>query len=204
MDQPSRYHPLLAALHWLLAVLIVAALGLGFFIVAATPNDDPRKVTELLLHMVTGELIVVLMAIRFVVRLRTSRPPRATTGYPWLDRLAPLAHYGFYVLILLLGASGLATAIAAGLPAIVFGGSGDPLPASFLIYPPRVAHGYLATLLVGLIVLHGLAALYHHFVRKDRLIERMSLSLTPRDRSFLAEQMRGPRDAGSPDLILPL
>jgi len=193
MDQPSRYHPLLAALHWLLAVLIVAALGLGFFVVAATPNDDPRKVTELLLHMVTGGLIVVLMAIRFVVRLRTPRPPRATTGYPLLDRLAPLAHYGFYVLILLLGASGLATALAAGLPAIVFGGSGDPLPPSFLIYPPRVAHGTIATLLVGLIVLHGLAALYHHFVRKDRLIERMSFSLVPRD-----------RDSRAPDLILPL
>jgi len=151
--------------------------------------------------MVTGGLIVVLMAIRFVVRLRTPRPPRATTGYPWLDRLAPLSHYGFYVLILLLGASGLATAIAAGLPAIVFGGSGAPLPSSFLIYPARAAHGTIAALLVGLIVLHGLAALYHHFVRKDRLIERMSFSLAPEDRPFPAESMQAAR---SPDLILPL
>jgi cytochrome b561 len=193
MDQPSRYHPLLAALHWLLAVLVVAALALGFFIVAATPNDDPRKVTELLLHMVTGALIVALMAIRFVVRLRTPRPPRATTGYKLLDRLAPLSHYGFYVLILLMGTSGLVTAIAAGLPAIVFGGSGDPLPSSFLIYPSRQAHGTIAFLLVGLIALHTAAALYHHFVRKDRLIERMSFNLAPREQATRA-----------PDLILPL
>jgi cytochrome b561 len=36
-----------------------------------------------------------------------------------------------------------------------------------------VAHGYLALLLVGCIVLHVLAALYHQFVRKDRLFRRM-------------------------------
>jgi cytochrome b561 len=27
----SRYHPLLVALHWLLALLIIFALSLGFF-----------------------------------------------------------------------------------------------------------------------------------------------------------------------------
>jgi cytochrome b561 len=32
---------------------------------------------------------------------------------------------------------------------------------------------YLAVLLVGCIVLHVLAALYHQFVRKDRLFRRM-------------------------------
>jgi cytochrome b561 len=40
-------------------------------------------------------------------------------------------------------------------------------------YPTFVAHGYLALLLVGCIVLHVLAALYHQFVRKDRLFRRM-------------------------------
>jgi cytochrome b561 len=72
--------------------------------------------------------------------------------------------------------SGYTTAILAGLPAIVFGGSGDKLPPSFAIYPSWVAHVYLALLLVGLIgliVLHVLAALYHHFVRKDGLFRRM-------------------------------
>jgi cytochrome b561 len=69
--------------------------------------------------------------------------------------------------------SGYATGILAGLPDIVFGGSGDPLPPSFAIYPSWVAHVSLALLLVGLIVLHVLAALYHHLVRKDGLLRRM-------------------------------
>jgi cytochrome b561 len=171
--QVSRYHPLLVTLHWLLAVLIVAALIVGFFWLAATPNSIPQKVVVLRWHMAGGMLILALMVIRFLVRLWTSRPADATTGYPLLDRLAPIAHYGFYVLVALMAATGLATAILAGLPAIVFGGSGDPLPPTFTTYPTWVAHGTIAMLLVGLIAVHVCAALYHHAVMKDGLLRRM-------------------------------
>jgi cytochrome b561 len=69
--------------------------------------------------------------------------------------------------------TGYATAILAGLPAIVFGGSGTPLPPTLMIYSTRVAHFYIATFLVGFIILHVLAAFYHQFIRKDRLFRRM-------------------------------
>ncbi len=173
MKQVSRYHPLLVTLHWALAFLIIAALTLGFFGFAATPNSDPQKIDILRAHMAGGMLILALMAIRFIVRMMTSKPAVATTGFPLLDRIAPFSHYGFYVLVLLMAGTGYTTAILAGLPAIVFGGSGDPLTPTFVIYPTRVAHGYIATLLVGFIVLHVLAAFYHQFVRKDRLFRRM-------------------------------
>jgi cytochrome b561 len=40
-------------------------------------------------------------------------------------------------------------------------GSGAPLPESFAAYPTWVAHFWLATLLIGFIVLHVGAALHH-------------------------------------------
>jgi cytochrome b561 len=175
MKYVSRYHPLLVTLHWVLAFLIIAALTLGFFGLAATPNSDPQKIGVLRVHMAGGMLILVLTGIRFIIRMRTSRPADATTGYPLLDRIAPISHYGFYVLVLLMVGTGYTTGILAGLPAIVFGGSGAPLPPTFMIYPTWVAHGYIATLLVGLIILHVLAAFYHQFVRKDGLFRRMFL-----------------------------
>lgn len=171
--QVSRYHPLLVTMHWVLALLIIAALTVGFFWLASMPNSDPRKIGVLRVHMAGGMLILGLMIIRFIVRVRTTRPADATTGYPVLDRIAPITHYGFYILILLMAGTGYATAIIAGLPAIVFGGSGAPLPPTFTIYPTRVAHGYIATLLAGLITLHVLAAFYHQLVRKDGLFQRM-------------------------------
>ena len=70
-------------------------------------------------------------------------------------------------------ATGYATAIRAGLNRIVFQGSGEPLPENFAVYPTFIAHGYIALVLVGFIVLHVLAALYHQLVRRDRLLRRM-------------------------------
>jgi cytochrome b561 len=187
MKQVSRYHPLLVTLHWLLAVLIIAALIVGFFALAATPNSDVRKIAVLRLHMAGGMLILALMVIRFVVLMLTSRPADATTGYPLLDRIAPITHYGFYLLVLLMAGTGFATGLLAGLPDIVFGGSGAPLPPTFSIYPTWVAHGYVAMLLVAFIALHVLAALYHQFVRRDGLFRRMSFGRRVADLSAPAE-----------------
>jgi cytochrome b561 len=173
MQPVTRYHPLLVALHWLLAILIVGALLLGYFVLAAMPNADPRKIDILLIHMSVGMFILALMAARFIVRLRTLHPPDATTGYPLLDRLAPVTHYGFYVLVFSMVATGYATAILAGLNRSVFQRSGEPLPPDFMAYPTLRAHGTLAAILAGFIVLHVLAALFHHFVLKDGLFRRM-------------------------------
>jgi cytochrome b561 len=171
--QVSRYHPLLVVLHWLLAIMIIAMLLVGFFVLAPMPNSAPQKIQILLVHMSVGMLILALMLVRFITRMLTAKPKDATTGSPLLDRIARVVHYGFYLLVLLMVASGYATAIIAGLNKTVFQGSGDPLPASFAIYPSFIAHGYAALLLAGLIALHVLAALYHQFVRKDGLFGRM-------------------------------
>lgn len=173
MELATRYHPLLVTMHWLLALLIFAALIIGFVWLSAIPNTDPQKIRVLLVHMSVGMLILALMIFRFIVRMRTSRPPAAKTGYLLADRLAPLVHYSFYLVVLLMIATGYTTAILAGLNRIVFQGTGEPLPPHFGKYPSFVAHSYLAWLLMGLIALHVLDALYHQFVRKDGVLRRM-------------------------------
>jgi cytochrome b561 len=166
MKLASRYHPLLVTLHWLLAVLILLALAVGFLGLAAMENADPAKITVLRWHMAGGMLILALMIVRFIVRLWTAKPPPA-------NRLAPVVHWGFYLLVVLMVATGFATGLAAGLPEIVFAGSGAPLPQSFAAFPTWAAHFWLATLLLGFIVLHVGAALHHQLVRRDGLLRRM-------------------------------
>jgi cytochrome b561 len=166
MKLASRYHPLLVALHWLLAVLILAALAVGFFVLAAMSNADPAKIAVLRWHMAGGMLILALMLVRFVVRLVTAKPAP-------VNRLAPIVHYGFYFLVVLMVGTGFATGLLAGLPEIVFAESGAPLPKSFAAYPTFQAHFWLATLLVVVIVLHVGAALYHQLVHMDGLLARM-------------------------------
>lgn len=153
MKTVARYHVLLVALHWAVAVLIVASLCVGFFELDAMANSDPHKLDLLQVHMAVGMGILALMLVRLAVRLCTSRPPVAGS------RFTPMIEYGFYLLVIAMATTGLATAIAAGLNDIVFARSGDPLPPSLLVYPTRVAHGYLALLLVAFIALHLFAAL---------------------------------------------
>jgi cytochrome b561 len=169
----SRYHPLLVALHWLLALLIIAMLCAGFLLLAPMPNVDPQKIGVLLVHMSLGMLILGLTVIRLIVRLVTAKPADATTGYAALDRAARLAHYAFYLLVVMMAGTGLATAILAGLNRSVFQKTGEALPASFDAYPTFTAHAYLALLLAGLIAVHVMAALYHQFGRGDQLLRRM-------------------------------
>ncbi|MDJ0628593.1 MAG: cytochrome b/b6 domain-containing protein [Rhodobacter sp.] len=169
----TRYHPLLVALHWLIALMIVMALIFGGAFLAEMPNDDPAKIDGLRAHMSLGMAVLVLMLIRLATRLFTAKPPPAGTGNALLDKAGAATHWLFYILVIAMAGSGLATARMAGLPDIVFGGSGAPLPEDFGIYPPRIAHGILATLIGLLLLLHVAAALYHQFLRKDGLFRRM-------------------------------
>jgi len=168
-----RYHPILVVLHWLLALMIIVGLLMGGLSLSETPNDDPAKLTSLMLHMGSGLAILALMIGRLVARLFTAKPPHADIGNDVLNKGASAAHWVFYVLVVVMCASGIAISQIAGLPDIVFGGSGDPLPATFDNLLPRAVHGITATLLWLLIGGHVLAALYHHFVRKDGLLGRM-------------------------------
>jgi len=92
MTPVSRYHPLLVTLHWVLALLILGALIVGFFMLGETPNSDPQKIDLLRLHMAAGMLILALMVIPFIGRMLSSGPAPLTTGFPVLDRLAPITH----------------------------------------------------------------------------------------------------------------
>ena len=87
----------------------------------------------------------------------------------WLSRLV---HGLLYLSIFLLAASGIATLVFSGaVPALLGEGS---LP-SFAGVPPRLVHGLASKLMIALVVLHVAAALYHQFIRRDRLLGRMGI-----------------------------
>lgn len=169
----TKFHPALIVLHWLMALLIIILLLAGSLLLEPLANDNPQKIDGLFGHMLFGITVMVLLIVRLITRLRTDKPPHASTGSPLLDRVGVWTHWGFYALIFIVAGSGMAMSLMAGLPDIVFFGSGEPLPESFWDYPPRYVHGIATKLLAALIVLHIAAALWHQFVKKDGLMARM-------------------------------
>lgn len=159
--EAPRLHPLLMFLHWLLGLMILGMLALGWLVLAATPNTDPGKVGVLMIHMASGAAILVLTGIRLAVRLSTVRP---SPGQPvWTGFI----HYSFYAAVFAMITTGFAIAIESGLNLIVFGAPGQPLPASLEAYPSHALHEVLAVILASLIAAHLLLVLYRRFIRGD-------------------------------------
>jgi cytochrome b561 len=172
MPEVSRYHPLLVVLHWLLAVLIIAALALGALVMAKMGNSNPMKIEALRSHISGGALILLLILIRLLVRGTTRRPPDAMTHNDVLDRVAWWSHRLLYAAVIAMALSGLTMALQTRLPWIVFGHEGR-LPPTFWVYPIRWVHYGISRLLMALIALHVAGALYHTFILRDHLLRRM-------------------------------
>ena len=172
MTMVSRYHPALVVLHWVMALLIIAALALGALVMVKIPNTDPMKFEALRSHMSGGMAILVLMAIRLVIRSRSAHPAPVSAGHPLLDRLAWASHRLFYGTVAAMAISGIIMALQTGLFDSVFFGQGN-LPADFWAYPIRNVHYVVSRILMTLIAVHIVAALYHAFVLRDGLLKRM-------------------------------
>ncbi|MFC5386792.1 cytochrome b [Aquamicrobium segne] len=169
-NRPDRYGPVAVTIHWLTAILILAALGSGFQ--ADQAADAATRAGFLRLHIPVAITVLLLTLFRIVWWWRFDRKPIPVEGSrPWQERFARFVHVAFYVVILGMVASGIGMMVLSDAGPSIFGGSGV-LP-DFHDYPPRVPHGIGAFLLVILLVAHIGAAFYHHFIRRDELIRRM-------------------------------
>jgi len=81
-------------------------------------------------------------------------------------------HFALYAVVLVTASSGIATIILSGaLPAII----GSATLPNLETVLPRAVHGIATRLMLGLLALHIGAALYHQFIRRDRLLSRMGV-----------------------------
>lgn len=170
---PLRYTPTAIALHWLLALAIVAAFGLGLYV------DDlpisPQRIKLISWHKWAGVTILVLSALRLLWRL-THRPPPDLPMPAWQQRAAHAAHHALYVLFFAVPLAGWAYSSAAGFPIVWFGvlPLPDLLPVDkALAQSIKPVHATLAWALAVVVVLHVAAALKHHFIDRDGLLDRM-------------------------------
>jgi cytochrome b561 len=161
-------------LHWLIVLLVAIQFVTAYLLPHIGRNTPPSTVINL--HFSFGILILVVMAVRFVHRLRHPIPLESNDARPLERFLAKTAHRLFYLILLVGPFLGWASASAHRLPVILFGIV--PLPA---IAPPGADWGHEAGdihstamwALLWLIGLHAATALYHHVVRHDGTLRRM-------------------------------
>lgn len=170
-SSPDRYGVVAVSIHWLSALLILVLLGTGFR--AADAPDALARAALLRVHIPVAIAVLLLTGLRILWWWRFDRKPSPAAGMPrWQASLAGGVHIALLVIVLGMIASGIGMMISSGAGPAVFGGPGAALP-DFHDYLPRRPHGLGARLMVALLVLHAGAALYHHFVRRDVVLERM-------------------------------
>jgi cytochrome b561 len=169
----SHYDAVAIAAHWLLALLIALNFALGLYM-----HDLPLSPRRLVLfnwHKWAGVTILALSALRLVWRL-THPPPPDLPMPAWQRRAAHGLHQALYVLFFAVPLAGWGYSSATGFPVVWFGIV--PLPDwvpvnKALAEALKAAHEVLAKLLALLVLGHVAAALKHHFVDRDGLLQRM-------------------------------
>jgi cytochrome b561 len=95
----------------------------------------------------------------------------------WVKLASKAVHYLLYLLLLAQAGLGFAFRWAQGHPVSFFGLFGIPGPFGELARPERrqlhELHEWGGWAIVIIALLHALAALYHHYVLKDRVLKRM-------------------------------
>lgn len=169
----DRYPCLLRALHWLIALLILGLLAVGFYMEDLPASPDKFAIYGL--HKSIGIVVLGLVIIRILARLRGPIPPPLPSHKKWEVNLAHLIHGIFYLAMLGMPLSGWAMSSAGGHPVTLFGLNLPPLVGEdkALGAIMRDIHGILALIFVGGIALHVAGALKHHFIDRDGTLTRM-------------------------------
>lgn len=170
-----RYGIISISLHWIFAIAVYAMFGLGLWMVTLSYYDGwYHQAPEL--HKSIGVLLMMGLVIRVIWR-HISPPPAAPKTHSKFTRISAVAaHITLYALLFALLISGYLISTAEGKPISVFGIFDVPATLADAGSQADIAgliHLWLAWSVVILSVLHGLAALKHHFIDKDDTLKRM-------------------------------
>jgi cytochrome b561 len=125
-------------------------------------------------HKSIGLCLFFVTSFRLLWKLTTRAPD--IEGAHWEVTGAKIAHGILYVLLFSLFISGYLISTADGRPIEIFNWFSVPGLGSFIENQEDIAgeiHFYLACSVIALALLHGMAALKHHFINKDNTLNKM-------------------------------
>lgn len=180
-EKAGRYDRIAIALHWLIALGILAQIALGAWMIGI-PKDPPGfRADSFNLHKSMGITLGLLVLLRLAWRVAHPPPALPATLPTWQRRIARANHLLLYACLVVMPSSGLLGSIFSGYPIRFFG---LRLPALAAKNEPlkellSALHWGTALVFVTLIAIHVLAAVRHRLIDRDGVFERMWPRPTP-------------------------
>ena len=183
--ETQRYTSVAVALHWALAILILAQIA-GGLLMGEVPRSSPLKSDFYQLHKSFGITILALTLFRLGWRFMHKVPALPAAMPDWQKLAARGLHWLFYALMILTPLVGWAmiSASTRGGPTYFFGLFVIPhLPFLSGVADPRAlheafeeSHEILAFAMLFLFVLHLGAAVKHQFMDRDGVVATVLLA----------------------------
>jgi cytochrome b561 len=172
-DDGTNYDNVAIALHWTTALLVIVQFALAetwdWF---AKPTQEGMQS----LHVSLGVLLAAVIVARLIWRLIPGHQMSSLEA-GWVKLASKGVHYLLYGLLVVQVGLGFGWRWAQGNPVGFFGLFGIPGPYGALDKATRHTfhdlHDKVGWAIIILAGLHALAALYHHYVLKDRVLKRM-------------------------------
>ena len=130
------------------------------------------------LHGSIALVVFVLMSVRLVWRLLNDVPGHPAGAPGWQRAAAALVHWGLYAAVFVQIIAGAMTVATGGRPLAFFGLGSIPLPVTESDAGHEFweeIHESLWMVIAGLLAVHVLAALYHHFIARNDVLRRMTV-----------------------------
>ncbi|MCG7552187.1 MULTISPECIES: cytochrome b [unclassified Pseudoalteromonas] len=175
----SQNYGLLAILfHWLSALVVFGMFGLGLYMVELS-YYDPFYRDGLHIHKSIGILLAALIVLRLIWKVANPSVKPESEATP-MDKLqntiAHVVHVVLYLGLFGLFVTGYLISTSDGRAIEVFNWFSVPGIGELFDEQSDIAgtvHLYIAWGLIGLVALHIVGALKHHFINKDRTLVRM-------------------------------
>ena len=173
--QQLKYHWLLRVLHWVMALIILSLIAVGYYMTGLEKND-PSRPTLYMLHKSFGVTIFFLLLIRLSTRLKTTIPPLPETLSRVEKIWARRAHILLYFFMVVIPFTGYLMSTLSGYAVLWFS---IPLPILWDKNPDVAAimhefHEIGAYTLLALVFIHVAG------VAKHRLYDKKENDVLPR------------------------
>ena len=171
-DDGSSYDRVAIFLHWTTAALVVAQITLAqtwdWF---AKPTRELMENTHMSFGVLLTAAVVARVGWRFIPGHRVS-----SLEVGWMRIASKGTHYLLYTLLIAEALLGFVFRWGGGKPMALFGLGIPPLTGEIsrpMREQLREFHEWIGWTIIAIAALHALAALYHHYVLKDRVLRRM-------------------------------
>ena len=161
-------------LHWLVAICVLATAPVAIAMTRVGEGSTQDILYNC--HKSLGVLILILMILRLINRLAVGALSADPDIEPWQKAVSSVVHASLYVLLLAMPIVGYIANSAYGAPTPFFGlfdlppivGKNEALSTQLF-----TLHRWTGWLLIILVLMHVGAALFHYFIRRDKVLQRM-------------------------------